>query len=157
MKMLRRNSLQTRLTAIFAVLLAMILLINLFIYLQINSMVSRIDHVFSSNVTISELSDQLQLVESSVTDYLNTKSSQALENYYRYAEQYKDLSSQLNRRNTDNHALMLEKNIRSMSASYLETADATIQPSEAEMWNCTENCIIPSRDLPLHQLLHFMS
>ena len=79
----RTRSIQTRLTLTMALMLMVMLVVNLFIYGQINSMVRRIDAVFASNVTIGEITDTLEEVRSNVFEYLSTKSSSALEDYYR--------------------------------------------------------------------------
>jgi sensor histidine kinase YesM len=107
--------------------LACVVCINFFIFAQINSAVERIDAVFSSNVTINTLSDTLEQVQNTVYEYLNTKSSQALEDYYRYEQDYRELLEELNNRNVDNEIKMLEKNIRNMSESYLVQTDFTVQ------------------------------
>lgn len=83
--------------------------INVFIFKQIHTAVTRIDAVFSSNMAVNELSESLEQVESTVYEYLNTKSTQALENYYRYEQNYKNLIEELNDRNLDNEVKMLEK------------------------------------------------
>ena len=122
-----KNSIQTRLTMIMGVMLGIILLVNLFIYFQINSMVERIDSVFASNVGIEQLTGGLELVQGSVREYLNTKSSVSLENYYRYVQEYQLLIRKLNDQNTGSPTEMLEKNIRNMSESYLKMADDTVK------------------------------
>lgn len=87
---LRANSIQKKLILVMAAMLASVLCVNLFIFNQINSMVRQIDSVFTSNVTIGELADTLGLVENRVYEYLNTKSSTALEDYYRYEQEYRE-------------------------------------------------------------------
>ena len=121
------RTIRTRLIGIIVPMLVMILLVNLYIFSRINSMVKRIDSVFASNVSMSELAENLSRLDSNVYEYLSTKSSSALENYYRYAQSYKDLAEQLNGRKVDNALVMLEKNIRGMSLSYLEKAEEAIQ------------------------------
>ena len=115
-----KNSIQTRLSGVMLLVLVFALGINVFIFKQIHTAVTRIDAVFSSNTAVNELSESLEQVESTVYEYLNTKSTQALENYYRYEQNYKNLIEELNDRNLDNEVKMLEKNIRRMSESYLE-------------------------------------
>ena len=122
-----RHSVQTKLIGIITVMLAIILLVNLYIFSRINAMIERIDSVFASNVSIGELTDSLEALDGYVYEYLSTKSSSALENYYRYAQDYKELAEQLNGRKTDNAQLMLEKNIRGMSLSYLDKAEEAVQ------------------------------
>lgn len=125
--LIRENSIQTKLAVTMGMLLLVALCVNLFVFAQINSMVRRIDSVFSSNVTIGELSDTLDLVEDRVYEYLSTKSSAALEDYYRYEQDYRELLQDLNNENVDSEIKMLEKNIRNMSETYLEKTGQTVQ------------------------------
>lgn len=104
-----KNSIQTRLSGVMLLVLVFALGINVFIFKQIHTAVTRIDAVFSSNTAVNELSESLEQVESTVYEYLNTKSTQALENYYRYEQNYKNLIEELNDRNLDNEVKMLEK------------------------------------------------
>ena len=75
-----KSSIQTRLTGIIALMMVLILAVNLFINNRIDSMVRKIDQVFASNVSIVELTETLEALEGYVYEYLNTKSSAALEN-----------------------------------------------------------------------------
>lgn len=122
-----KNSIQTRLSGVMLLVLIAALGINVFIFGQIHTAVTRIDAVFSSNTAVNELAEGLELVENTVYEYLNTKSTEALENYYRYEQNYKNLIEKLNDRNLDNEAKMLEKNIRRMSETYLEQTNETVQ------------------------------
>ena len=107
--------------------LAFVVCINFFIFEQIHTGVDRIDAVFSSNTAINDLSETLTRLESTVYEYLNTKGSKALENYYRYEQEYRQLLDELNNRNVDSEVKMLEKNIRQMSESYLSQTSETVQ------------------------------
>lgn len=104
-----------------------ILTVNLFIYRQINGTVQRIDAVFTTNVEVSELSATLEQIQNKVYEYLNTKSSSALEDYYRYEQEYRVQIGGLNNQNMDSEVKMLEKNIRNMSETYLEKTSDTVQ------------------------------
>ncbi len=120
------NSIQNKLIILISAVMVMALLINLFIYNRINRMVQQVDTVFASNVTVNDLTDNLTLIEDNIYEYLNTKSSSALENYYRYSQNYETLLEELNDTVTDDPALMLELNIRRMSATYLRQAEETV-------------------------------
>ncbi len=121
------KSIQSKLGVLMLVLLSTVLAVNLFVFMESRSMMRRIDRVFVSNVSIVELTKALNRVQQNVYEYLNTRSSSALENFYRYEQSYRDLCGELNGRNIDSKALMLEKNIRSMSESYLEAAENAVQ------------------------------
>lgn len=121
------NSIQTRLSSVMLLVLVFALGINFFIFSQIQNAVSRIDAVFSSNVDINDLSDALEQLQGTVYEYLNTKGTKALENYYRYEQNYRSLIEKLNDKNLENEGKILEKNIRNMSESYLDQTSETVQ------------------------------
>ena len=121
------NSIQTRLSSVMLLVLVFALGINFFIFSQIQNAVSRIDAVFSSNVDINDLSDALEQLQGMVYEYLNTKGTKALENYYRYEQNYRSLIEKLNDKNLENEGKILEKNIRNMSESYLDQTSETVQ------------------------------
>ena len=123
----RSKSIQSKLIWIQVLMMVCILLMNLFIYQQINQTVKRIDAVFSSNVTVNELSGTLEQIQNNVYEYLTTKSSAALEDYYRYEQEYRTMIERLNSQNMDSEVKMLEKNIRNMSETYLECTNDTVQ------------------------------
>ena len=121
------KSIQSKLVILMLGMLSVVLLVNLYVFIQSMAMMHRIDRVFVSNVSMVELTDILDSVQSSVYEYLNTRSSASVENFYRYEQNYRDLYAELNDRIVDNSALMLEKNIRFMSESYLEAAGEAVQ------------------------------
>ena len=100
--------------------------VNLVMYWQVNRMAGRISQVYTSNVSLSELSDSLDEVQDSTYNYLLVKTSDSLEKYYRSAEKYQMLLASLNQEVMDNPVMLLEKNIRGMSESYLMETDAAI-------------------------------
>ncbi len=117
-----QNSIQTRLSFVMALVMVFVVCINFFfIFEQIHTGVDRIDAVFSSNAAINDLSDTLNKLEGTVYEYLNIKGTKALENYYRYEQDYRELLDKLNDRNVDNEVKMLEKkytqNVRKLSES----------------------------------------
>ena len=122
-----RDSIQNRLSFAMVVVMVFVMCINFFIFEQIHTGVDRIDAVFSSNAAINDLSDTLNKLEGTVYEYLNTKGSKSLENYYRYEQDYRELLDELNDRNVDSEVKMLEKNIRRMSESYLDQTSETVQ------------------------------
>ena len=50
-------SIQTRLTILFLLTTALIFVVNVYVYVNINQMIGRIEEVYSSNVSLNELSD----------------------------------------------------------------------------------------------------
>ncbi len=126
-KLWKENSIKSKTIWLQVLVMAIILSMNLLIYRQINMTVQRIDAVFSSNVTVNDLAETLEKLQGSVYEYLNTKSTAVLEDYYRFAQEYRGQIEKLNSENVDSEVKMLEKNIRNMSETYLDQADKTVQ------------------------------
>lgn len=120
-------TLQQKLTALFLLTAVIVLAVNLYMFTMINEMTGRVEEVYVSNVTLNELSGALDRVQDSMEEYLNTKSSDAMEDYYRSEQAYRERLNSLNTQTTDNQMLLTEKNIRGLSESYLELAAEAIQ------------------------------
>lgn len=120
-------TLQQKLTALFVLTAVIILTVNLYMFSLTNEMTGKVEKVYISNVSLNELSGALDYVQSSMEEYLNTKSSDAMEDYYRSEQEYRNLMEKLNVQVTDNGMLLMEKNIYGLSESYLELAADIIQ------------------------------
>lgn len=120
-------SIQIKLTVSFMFTLIVILGMNLFMYMNINSMMSRVEEVYVSNLNLNELSEALQALQESVRGYLDTKSSDALDSYYRADQEYRDLLERLNEQVENNPVKITEKNIKAQSETYLEKVYETVQ------------------------------
>ena len=120
-------SIRSKLLLTFALTATLMFLINVLLYNEINRSMRKLDEVYATNVSLNELTECLELTQEEVVEYLNTKSTDSLENYYRYAQQYRDMLEHLNDTVTDNEMKILEKNIKNMSVTYLMLADETIQ------------------------------
>lgn len=120
-------SIRTKLILTFCLTASLMFLINVLLYHEINNSMKELDAVYSSNVGLNELSEYLELIQDEVYEYLNTKSSDSLENFYRNEQSLRDKMESLNSKNVDNSIKMLEKSIRNMSETYLLQAEDTLQ------------------------------
>lgn len=125
--MMKTLSIGTRLIIVFIFTLTVVLGVNIYMYANINKTVGIIDNVYISNVSLNELTKELENIQRNMYEYLNTKSSDALENYYRSSSNYTNLVNELNTAASDNHIKLMEKNIKNMSLKYLATTNKTIQ------------------------------
>ena len=125
------SSVQTRITAVVATVLLLALAADIFAFRQSSRTVQQIQEVFASNAVIMNLSDTLASAQASMYDYLSTKSSSSLEDFYRYEQKLREQTDGLNERNVGNELLMLEKNIRLMTQSYLSISEEAIQARRA--------------------------
>lgn len=113
------------LLAVVSIMLLM-LGINIILYSQVNKTIRRMDTVYSSNVDLTELSDSLSAVQESLYAYLSVKTSDSLENYYRSEQTYRNLLEKLGSQISSNPTMLLERNIRRMSESYLALAEEAV-------------------------------
>ncbi len=119
-------SIRTKMMISFFIPMALISIINIYIYFSVNSMIARIDEAYASNVMLNSLSEQLTELQNSVREYLENKSTTALNNYYRADQDYRRLLEDLNKGKLNSSKAIMEKNIKNQSDKYLSLADETI-------------------------------
>ncbi|MDF2538744.1 MAG: hypothetical protein K0S76_1765 [Herbinix sp.] len=121
-----KGSIRRKLILVFVFTTGIVFCTNMFMYNNINKSIGTIDKVYVSNVGFNELVEALTKVQDNVYDYLNTKSTVSLENYYRSEEYYRDLTNNLNSDITDNDMVLMQKNIKNMSSNYLKILDEAV-------------------------------
>lgn len=119
-------SIRSKLSLVFCITMTMIGLINIYMYSSINGMLKTFDQVYASNVSLNSLMGTLDDLHSSLYQYLSTKSSDALTQYYRTSQDYREQIEQLNGLSTNNAQKLEEKNIRNLSVSYLALAEGAV-------------------------------
>ncbi len=120
-------NIQTKLIFVFILTSLIVFAVNLFVYVNLNQMISKIEEIYASNVNLNELAEALTDVQNGMTGYLNTKSSDAIEQYYRSEQDYANLLSDLNVKTTNSDMKLMEKGIKNMSDTYLEITNETVQ------------------------------
>ncbi len=119
-------TLQRKLMSIFAVALVFIMGVNIVMFINVNTMMSSLEQIYITNLNLDGLLVSLGDVHSSMTEYLDTKSSDSLDKYYRADQSYRDYLDILNRDTIDDPMLMAEKNIYNLSLNYLSIVEDTI-------------------------------
>ena len=125
-RLLSNLPIQTRLIVIFLITTALIFLVNIFVYLNINGMIEQIEAVYSSNISLNELSETLSRVQDEMGQYLKTKSTDSLEDYYKYGQEYRDQIEALTISTASSEVRYMKNCIVNMSYTYLDRADETI-------------------------------
>lgn len=124
---LKKMSLQEKISCIFILANTLIFLVTLLLFTGINSMSREMDMVYEDNMHLNELSDALTAVQDSMTDYLNAKTSDSLEEFYRDEQTYADMVEELNDEIAGTAFLRMERSIRHMSQEYLDVVGQTIE------------------------------
>lgn len=115
----KRWTFQNQALCIFLLTFSVLFLVNLYIYSNMNTIIENVDKTYVGNKNLMELREHLDEIQSCVTEYLNTRNEDALNQFYNREEEYKELLETLNSDTVDSENLIMEKNIRNMSESYL--------------------------------------
>ena len=126
-KKIRNASLQVKMTGVALIANLLVFLINVILLVGINNMSTKIDTVYQANLQLNELSVSLTKVQDSMTEYLNTKTSDSLENYYRDAQDYTMMIETLNTGVSQSALGRMENSIKNMSEQYLQEVEQTIE------------------------------
>ena len=123
----KRKSIRIRLLEVYVVIMLLVFAINIYIVHSQSQAIRQIDGVYNSNIQLNDISTTLEKMQTSLYQYLNTKSSDELENYYLYEQDYRNRISELNEKTVNDQNLLMEKNIRNMSDTYLEKTASAIE------------------------------
>ena len=123
----RNASLQFKISSIYIVTNLLVAMVNIILLIGINNMSKRLDTVYQDNLHLNAFSDALDAVQDHMTDYLNAKTSDSLENYYRSEQECRDMAADLNETVTGRAFDRMERNIRHMSEYYLGEVGRTIE------------------------------
>ena len=125
--MKKKRSIRTKLLEVFLVIMVLVFVLNIYLSYNQSKAVRQIDSVYNNNIQLNDLSNTLEGMQSALYQYLNTKSSDQLESFYSYEQDYNNMIQQLNHQTVDDDNKLMEKNIYNMSLTYLERADSTIE------------------------------
>ncbi|MCR5486070.1 MAG: histidine kinase [Lachnospiraceae bacterium] len=125
--MLKKLSVQSRMVILAAITSMIIILVNILLFLYINRSINEINRVYSTNVTINELSDSLGRVQEAMTEYLNTKSTDSMERYFDAEQEYREKLDQISAEGYRGDNMAVIQNISNLSDTYLKVTEETIQ------------------------------
>lgn len=125
-KRIINGSIRVRLVLVFVLTTGVVFFSNVFMYYNINKSIANIDEVYLSNLGLNELMNSLDRLHEYVYEYLNTKSTDSLENYYLSEQAYKNLVFDLKGEVADNNVIIMQKNIKNMSETYLKLVDLSV-------------------------------
>ena len=145
-------TLRQKLVTLFAMTSCVIVLVNIFTYAMISRMMGRVEDVYISNINLNDLSDGLDELQLAMTAYLRTKSSDAMGDFFRKEQDYRELIDTLNRQPTDNEVLLTEKNIYGLSQSYLKLTGEIIQAKRGR--NVEKYAALYSEAKELYEKIH---
>ena len=116
-----------KLTIFFFITSALVIAVNIIMFININNAIDSMNRVYYTNYLINEAKDALDTVQRSMTEYLNTKSTYAIEEYFEAEQTYKDRLAELAELNNGGDLGVIQSNILKMSDTYLNYTSRTIQ------------------------------
>ncbi len=122
----RNLSLQAKISSIYILSNIFVLFANLILLFGINSMSNELEKVYQENLTLNSLSENLNAVQDSMTEYLSSKTTESLENYYRSEQDYRAMIQELTDDISGITFKRMERNIKNMSEQYLDMTSQTI-------------------------------
>lgn len=123
----RSISLQAKISSIYILVSLLVILVDLVLLVGINRMSNRLERAYQDNLSLNALTEALGGVQDSMTDYLKVKTTDALEDYYRKEQEYRNLIEDLHTEVTGLSLDRMERSIRYMSESYLDQVGETVE------------------------------
>ncbi len=123
----RSISLQVKISSIYILVSLLVILVDLVLLVGINRMSNRLERAYQDNLSLNALTEALGGVQDSMTDYLKVKTTDALEDYYRKEQEYRNLIEDLHTEVTGLSLDRMERSIRYMSESYLDQVGETVE------------------------------
>ena len=124
---LRNLPLQVKMMGITLSVNLLVFMINIVLLFSINSMADKIDTVYRANLELNELSASIKAVQDNMTEFLNTKTSDALEDYYKSAQEYEEMVEDLDSSVSEKALDRMQRSIKNMSYIYLNEVEQTIE------------------------------
>lgn len=121
------ESISFRLIVMFLSVILMIMFINIYIYYNVNSIVSNMNQVYEKNFTLNTINEELGMIQKSMTEYLENKNTDSMESYYKHIQDYQQMIESLNVDIAGNNAMIMEKNIYNISWNYMMLTDKCIE------------------------------
>ncbi|MCR4739494.1 MAG: histidine kinase [Lachnospiraceae bacterium] len=119
-------SVRVKLLVAFIIPVALILAVNIYMYIGVNTMIARVDEIYAANVSLNDLSDSLTFLQNSMKEYLESKGTAALNDYYRAEQDYRNGLYALDLKYSGTAVYAMQENIQKQSEVYLQIAGETI-------------------------------
>lgn len=119
-------SVRLKMMTAFFIPIALIIVMNVYMYIGINTMITKVDEIYVSNVALNELSEELTLLQNSTREFLESKSTSALNDYYKAEQAYRDRLDSIRNEGLDTAMTAMRDNIYNQSQYYLKVVSDSI-------------------------------
>ncbi len=119
--------LRRKIIIIYMVANMMIFIVNTLLIMGINSMSVEMELVYQDNRSLNKLFEALTDVQDNMTEYLSSKTTDSLEDYYRSAQTLQNLAEEMKGQISDLSFSRMRRNIHNMTGGYLEEVSQTVE------------------------------
>jgi two-component system sensor histidine kinase YesM len=120
----RKNVIRKKLLFYFLISTILVNSISFFTYNNTRVLISKFDSIFINDITLTNLSKNVDSVETSLKGYLMTSHSEDLRNYLNYSDRLRNRADGLNAKLSNDESELLLVDIKNMISTYLDDTDA---------------------------------
>lgn len=119
-------SVRVKMLTAFIIPITLIILMNVYMYIGINLMIEKVDEIYVSNVSLNDLSEELTVLQNSMKEYLESKSTTALGDYYKSEQAYRETLEKIGNESGDTEMSIMRDNIINQSSHYLKVVEENV-------------------------------
>ncbi|MBL4931505.1 MULTISPECIES: sensor histidine kinase [Clostridium] len=108
------------------ILILLMLVTSIYTFYNAQSFSNKMNTMYSSNKTLTDLSKDIEAIDTNLLNYLTTKNSDSYDNYVRLSDDLKDKLDTFSRKLTYDKNQIILKDIANITDSYIYEADSAI-------------------------------
>ena len=120
---MKRASISTKMIVLLIFTSVMTLVINVMMFLNINQVLVQIEQVYATNVQLNEMTEELDKVHSELLEYLKTRDSNVLQEYYISQQNLSEQLVKVQEETLDRQTSVLKNNIYYLGKNYLKVSE----------------------------------
>ena len=124
---MKRASISTKMIVLLIFTSVMTLVINLMMFLNINQVLVQIEQVYATNVQLNEMTEELDKVHSEMLEYLKTRDSNVLQEYYISQQNLSEQLVKVQEETLDRQTSVLKNNIYYLGKNYLKVSEEAVK------------------------------
>lgn len=124
--MKKNNRISTRLIGYYVLSLLLMAVVNLYFYYSVNLFIGKIDVTFNGNVKLYTLKQSVYEVESILEEYLSSKYSESLDNYYKATDKLRKQINAMDIEEAGGKNAMIMRDVENMIHSLLVETDTSV-------------------------------
>lgn len=124
---MKRASISTKMIVLLIFTSVMTLVINVMMFLNINQVLVQIEQVYATNVQLNEMTEELDKVHSEMLEYLKTRDSNVLQEYYISQQNLSEQLVKVQEETLDRQTSVLKNNIYYLGKNYLKISEEAVK------------------------------